>query len=153
MRAEVEKLEKIASKKVVAVAQRASTGAVFRDNRHNFWSALFHCYVKIDERFRLMSYLFPGVKRVIHSSEIMTGDILVSDFHSGMNLGFLQGGLSPLKIRVLQHDGDLVTGKVLSAGIGDITSMRHVGTIGKFKNEIWYFVSHRFTVIDGFKRT
>lgn len=148
----MERLKEIASKKVVAVAQRASERAVFRDNKHNFWSAVFHCYLKIDERFQSISYLFPGVKKVIHYSEIMPGDILVSDFHSGMNFGFLDGGLSPLKIRVLENDGDLITGEVLSVGIGDITSMRFVGTTGNFKNEIWYFVSHKFTVVEGFKQ-
>jgi len=148
----VEKLREIASKKVIAVAQRASERAVFRDNMHNFWSAVFHSYLIIDERFQSISYLFPGVKKVIHSSEIMPGDILVSDFHSGMNFGFLDGGLSPVKIRVLGSDGDLITGEVLSVGIGDITSMRYVGKTGNFRNEIWYFVSHKFTVVEGFKR-
>ncbi len=148
----MEKLKEIASKKVIAVALRASERAVFRNDMHNFWSAVFHCYLKIDERFQSISYLFPGVKKVIHCSEIMPGDILVSDFHSGMNFGFLGGGLSPLKIRVLENDGDLITGEVLGAGIGDITSMRHVGKTGNFKNEIWYFVSHKFTVVEGFKQ-
>lgn len=148
----MEKLKEIASKKVVAVAQRASERAVFRNDMHNFWSAVFHSYLKIDERFRSLSYLFPGVKRVIHSSEIKPGDILVSDFHSGMNFGFLDGGLSPLKIRVLANDGDLIAGKVLSVGIGDITSMRYVGKTGNFKNEIWYFVSHKFTIVEGSKQ-
>ncbi len=124
--------------------------AVFRNNMHNFWSAVFHCYLKIEERFQTISYLFPGVKKVIHCSEIMAGDILVSDFHSGMNFGFLDGGLLPVKIRVLENDGDLVTGEVLCVGGGDI-AMRFVGKTGKFKNEIWYFISHKFTVIEGFK--
>ncbi len=148
----MEKLKEIASKKVIAVAQRASEKAVYRDNKHNFWSAVFQCYLKIDERFQSISYLFPGVKKVIHCSEIMPGDILISDFHSGMNFGFLEGGLSPLKIRVLENDGGLIRGMVLGVGIGDITSMRYVGKTGNFKNEIWYFVSHKFAVIEGFKQ-
>ena len=147
----MEKLKGIASKKVLSIAEKASERAVFRNNMHNFWSAVFHCYLKIDERFQTISYLFPGVKKVIHCSEIMAGDILVSDFHTGMNFGFLDGGLSPVKIRVLQNNGDLITGKVLCVGIGDITGMRYVGKTGNFKNEIWYFIAHKFTVIEGFK--
>ncbi len=147
----MEKLMEIASKKVVAVAERASEKAVFRNNMHNYWSAVFHCYLKIDERFQVITYLFPGVRKVIHCSEIKPGDILVSDFHSGMNFGFLDGGLSPIKIRVLKYDGDLITGEVVGVGIGDITNMRYLGKVGNFKNEIWYFVSHKFSVIDGFK--
>jgi hypothetical protein len=147
----LEKLREIASKKVVAVVERASEKAVFRNNMHNYWSAVHQCYLKIDERFQSISYLFPGVRKVIHYSEIMSGDILVSDFHSGMNFGFVDGGLSPVKIRVLEKEGDSITGKVLSVGIGDITSMRYVGQIGNFRNEIWYFVSHKFTVIEGYK--
>ncbi len=147
----MEKLREIASKKVIAVAERASEKAVFRNNMHNFWSAVFQCYLKIDERFRSISYLFPGVRRVIHYTEIKSGDILVSDFHSGMNFGFVDGGLAPVKIRVLKNDGELITGEVLGVGIGDITSMRYVGKTGNFRNEIWYFISHKFTVIEGFK--
>jgi hypothetical protein len=147
-----EKLKQIASKKVIAVAERASEKAVFRNDMHNFWSAVFHSYLKIEERFQAISYLFPGVRKVIHSSEIMPGDILVSDFHSGMNFGFLEGGITPVKIRVLGNNGDLITGMVVGVGIGDITSMRYVGKTGNFKNEIWYFVSHKFIVIDGFNR-
>ncbi len=148
----MEKLKDIASKKVIAVAHRASERAVSRNDKHNFWSAVFQCYLKIDERFQSISYLFPGVKKVIHFSEIMPGDILISDFHSAMNFGFLEGGLSPVKIKVLDSDGDLIRGIVLGVGIGDIASMRYVGKTGNFKNEIWYFVSHKFTVIEGFKR-
>jgi hypothetical protein len=147
-----EKLQLIASKKVLAVAERASEKAVFRNDMHNYWSAVLQCYLKIDERFDVISYLFPGVRKVIHYSEIIPGDILVSDFHSGMNFGFLDGGLSPVKIRVLGNNGDLIKGMVLGVGIGDITSMRYVGKTGNFKNEIWYFVSHKFTVIEGFNR-
>jgi hypothetical protein len=150
-RTKVEKLREIASRKVVAVAERASEKAVFRDNMHNFWSAVFQCYLKIDERFKTIAILFPGVRKVIHCSEILAGDILVSDFHSGMNFGFLDGGLSPVMIRVIENDGDLTTGEVLGVGIGDFTSMRYVGMTGNFKNEIWYFISHKFTVIEGFK--
>ncbi len=146
------KLSEIASKKVVAVAERASENAIFRNNMHNYWSAVFQCYLKIDERFRIITYLFPGVSKVIHVSEIMPGDILVSDFHSGMNFGFLDGGLSPIKIRVLRSVGDIITGEVVGVGIGDISSMRYLGKVGNFKNEIWYFVSHKFTVIEGLKR-
>jgi hypothetical protein len=148
----MEKLKEIASKKVLSVVERASEKAVCRNNTHNFWSAVFHYYLKIDERFQAISYLFPGVRKVVHYSEIMAGDILISDFHSGMNFGFLNGGLSPVKIRVLTNDGDLITGMVVGVGIGDITSMRYVGKTGNFKNEIWYFVSHKFTVIEGFKQ-
>jgi hypothetical protein len=147
----VEKLKEIASQKVVAVAERASKNAVFRNNMHNFWSAVFQCYLKIDERFVTISSLFPGVRKVIHCSEILTGDILVSDFHSGMNFGFLDGGLSPVMIRVMENYGDTITGEILGVGIGDITSMRYVGKTGIFKNELWYFISHKFTVIDGCK--
>lgn len=148
----MEKLREIASQKVVAVAERASEKAIFRNNMHNYWSAVFQCYLKIDERFQAISLLFPGVKKVIHCSEIMPGDILVSDFHSGMNFGFLDGGLSPIKIRVLRYDGDLITGEVLGVGTEDIQSMRFLGKVGNFKNEIWYFVSHKFSVIEGFKQ-
>lgn len=148
----MERLRGIASRKVIAIAERASKRAVVRNNMHNFWSAVLHCYLRIDERFMTLSYLFPGIRRVIHCSEILSGDVLVSDFHSGMNLGFLEGGDSPVKIRVLRSDGDTITGKVVGVGIGDIRSMRYVGTTGKFKNEIWYFVAHKFAVIEGFKR-
>lgn len=147
----MERLKEIATKKVVAVAERASKKAIFRDNMHNFWSAVFHCYLNIEQRYESLSYLFPGVKKVIHCSEVMHGDILVSDFHSGMNLGFLHGGLSPVKIRVLESDGDLITGEVLGVGIGDFPNMHLLGKIGDFKNEVWYFISHRFSVIEGFK--
>jgi hypothetical protein len=149
----VERLREIASKKVVAVAERASKKAEYRDNMHNYWSAVYQTYLKIDERFQSISYLFPGVSRVIHFSEILPGDILVSDFHSGMNFGFIDGGLSPVKIRVLNNDGDLITGMVLGVGIGDIRSMRQVGKTGSFKNEIWYFISHKFMVVEGFKQS
>ncbi len=147
----MEKLRIIATKKVIDVAGRASQRAIFRNNMHNFWSAVFHCYLKIEERFLTISYLFPGVTRVIHNTEIISGDLLISDFHSGMNFGFLEGGLSPVKIRVLRKDGDVILGKVVGVGIGDIESMRYVGKTGTFKNEIWYFVSHKFAVIEGFK--
>lgn len=144
-------LSEIATKKVVAVAGRASERAIFRNNMHNFWSAVFQCYMKIEERFQTLSYLFPGVRRVIHNSEIISGDLLISDFQSGMNFGFLEGGLSRVKIQVLRKDGDVITGKVVSVGIGDIENMRYVGKTGTFKNEIWYFVSHKFAVIEGYK--
>jgi hypothetical protein len=148
----MERLRGIASRKVIAVAERASKRAVVRNNMHNFWSAVLHCYLRIDERFQAISSLFPGVRRVIHSSEILPGDILVSDFHSGMNLGFLQGGTAPVKIRVLGNDGDTIKGKVVGVGVGDIGSMRYLGTTGNFRNELWYFVSHKFTVIEGFRQ-
>jgi hypothetical protein len=90
---------------------------------HNFWSAVLHCYLRIEERFQTISNVFPGVIRVIHNSEILPGDVLISDFQSGMNFGFLEGGLSPVKIRVLAKDGDVITGKVLGVGIGDFESM------------------------------
>lgn len=143
----MKKLNEIATKKVVAVAARASERAIFRNNMHNFWSAVLHCYLRIEERFETLSYLFPGVNRVIHNSEILSGDVLVSDFQSGMNFGFLEGGLSPVKIRVLTKDGDVITGKVMSVGIGGFKSMHYVGTTGTFRNEIWYFVAHKFTLI------
>ncbi|MDD2335773.1 MAG: hypothetical protein PHD01_04260 [Geobacteraceae bacterium] len=147
----MEKLSQIATKKVIAVAERASERAIYRNNMHNFWSAVFQCYLKIEERFQTLSYLFPEVRRVIHNTEIMSGDLLISDFHSGMNVGFLEGGLSPVKIRVLEKNGDEVKGKIVGVAIGDIKSMRYVGETGTFKNEIWYFVSHKFAVIEGFK--
>lgn len=147
-RASVKKLNEIATKKVVAVAGRASERAIFRNNMHNFWSAVLHCYLRIEERFQTISNVFPGVIRVIHNSEILPGDVLISDFQSGMNFGFLEGGLSPVKIRVLAKDGDVITGKVLGVGIGDFESMHYVGTTGTFRNEIWYFVAHKFTLIN-----
>jgi hypothetical protein len=148
----VKKLSEIATKKVVDVAGRASVRAVSRNNMHNFWSAVWHCYLKVEERFQTLSVLFPGIKRVIHNSEILTGDLLISDFHSGMNFGFLEGGLAPVKIRVLERNGDVITGKIVGVGVGDIASMHYVGRTGTFRNEIWYFIAHKFAVIDGLKK-
>lgn len=148
----MERLRQIASKKVVGIAERVSYRAVSREEKHNYWSAVLQCYLNIEKRFDKLSESFPGVRKVIHCSEIMTGDLLISDFHSGMNLGFLGGNLSPLQIRVLRHEGDVIIGLIVGVGVGDITNMRFVGKTGAFRNEIWYFVSHRFSVVGGHKR-
>lgn len=145
----MEKLRGIASKKVLAVAERASKRAVFRNDMHNYWSAVYHTYLNIGERYQAISDLFPGITRVIHCSEILYGDILVSDFHSGMNLGFIGGELTPVKIRALKNEGGSITGEVLEVVPGDAASLRQVGKTGTFKNEIWYFISHKFVVIKG----
>jgi hypothetical protein len=78
--------------------------------------------------------------RVIHNSEVKKGDVLVSDFHIGLNYGFMNGGTEPVRIRALEVDGELLKGAVMSSG--DEESRE----IGYFKNELWFFISHRFTI-------
>ncbi|HET6420045.1 MAG TPA: hypothetical protein VFG19_07805 [Geobacteraceae bacterium] len=132
-----------ASPEVVNMTLRAVARAELYDCWHPLWNAFAHCYVSIPDRLDSLSRIFPGITRVIHNSEILDGDILVSDFYTGLNYGYLSGDLEPVQVRVLKADGDTVRGEVLRPGdkVG--------GEIGFFMNEIWYFISHKLAVHNG----
>jgi len=136
-------LQSLASPQIMKMTLRAVERAEVYDCKHPFWNSLARCYVKILLRRDDLSKNFPGIKRVIHNSEIIDGDILVSDFHSGLNYGYLFGGKESVQIRVLETDGDTVKGEVLRPG------KKEGSEIGIFKNELWYFISHRFAVYSG----
>ncbi len=133
-------LKSITSGNVLQIALRAVERAERYDCRHPFWNSLAGCYVRVTQRLKLLNDVFPGITRVIHNSEVKKGDVLVSDFHIGLNYGFMNGGTEPVRIRVLEVDGDTVKGAVLRPGNEENKE------IGYFKNELWYFISHRFTI-------
>lgn len=136
-------LSSIATEKVVKMTLRAVSRAELFEARHPLWNSFARCYTGILSKFDAINKRFPGVTRVIHNDEILPGDILVSDFSLGLNFGSMDGKTVPLKVRVRDVSGDLVTGTVLD---GD----DHVpGEVCSFKNEIWFFVSHKFGVIPG----
>ncbi len=143
---ELEELKCVASGTVRKIALRAVERAERYDCRHPFWNALADGYMKIGRRIGELNGVFPGMTRVIHNSEVKKGDVLVSDFETGLNYGFMNGGTDPVGVRVLEVDDDLVKGEVLRPGnIAD-------GEIGYFENELWFFISHRFTVFSSGKR-
>lgn len=107
---------------------------------HPLWNGLAGCYVKVIERFRMLDDIFPGITRIIHDSEVKKGDVLVGDFHGGLNYGFMYDGTDPAKVRVLEVDGDVLEGTVQRPGGEEGKE------IGYFRNEIWFFISHKFAV-------
>ena len=137
----LEELKFIASPKVVQMTLRAVDRAELYECRHPFWNSIANSYVKILKRFVTLQKTFPDITRVIHNDEVITGDILVSDFITGLNYGYMSGGLDPTKVCTLENEGGLLTGKVLRQGREDSCE------IGSFKNEIWFFISHKFNVI------
>jgi hypothetical protein len=139
-------LSSIATGQVVKMTLRAIGRAELFEARHPFWNSLARCYVRVIEQFDAMNDLFPGITRVVHNSEILRGDILVSDYTIGLNFGSLDGKTVPLKIRVLEVDGDTVKGAVLQGG-----DYRN-NEVCCFKNEIWFFLSHKFGVLKGSKK-
>jgi hypothetical protein len=139
-------LSSIATGKVIKMTLRAIGRAELFEARHPFWNSLARCYVRVLEQFDVMNELFPGITRVVHNSEILRGDILVSDFTIGLNFGSMDGKIVPLKIRVLEVDGDTVTGAVLQGG--DYRD----NEVCSFKNELWFFMSHKFGVLKGRKK-
>jgi hypothetical protein len=120
---------------------RAVGRAELYGSRHPFWNSIANSYINILQRIETLRETFPDIVRVIHNDEIIRGDILVSDFHIELNYGHLYGGCEPTKICVLENDGDTLAGRVLRPGHED------GGELGFFKNEIWFFISHRFTVL------
>ncbi len=94
----------------------------------------------LGRRIKTLNYIFPGITRVIHNEEVKKGDLLISDFHIGLKYGFMNGGTEPVMIRMLEVDGELLKGAVLTSGNDK------GGEIGYFKNEMWFFISHRFTI-------
>jgi len=142
---ELERLKDISTGNVMAIALRAVDRAERYDCKHPFWNALANCYLQAGRRIEELNILFPGIKRVIHHSEVIRGDVLVSDFKTGMNFGFVNGGIEPVGVRVLDIDGELLRGEV----------MRSVNTgyreVGHFKNEVWFFISHKFAVYSSVK--
>ena len=138
----LEELKSIASPAVVQLTLRAIARAEQYDCRHPFWNAIGSTYTRILERIELLQEDYPDIARVIHNKEVRKGDILVSDFFTGLNFGFLSGGFEPTKVSVIEKKGEMLIGKVLRQGRIDSNE------IGAFKNEIWYFISHRLTVVD-----
>lgn len=136
-------MKSFVSPQVMDMMLRALERAEIYDCKHPFWNSLARCYVRILQRRDTLSKAFPGITRVIHNSEVLEGDILVSDFHSGLNFGYLFGGKESVQVRVLEVDGDMVKGEVMRPGNGGPRE------IGSFKNELWFFVSHRFAVYSG----
>jgi len=137
---ELDDLKSVASGKVLKIAQRAVERAERYDCAHPFWNGLANCYMKIGRRMEALNDLFPGITRVIHNGEVKKGDVLVCDFQIGLNYGYMNGGFEPVKIRVLEVDGDTLKGVVMGAGNDENKE------IGYFKNELWFFVSHRFVI-------
>ena len=137
----LEELKSIACPRVVDMTLRAVGRAELYDSRHPFWNSIANSYINILQRIETLRETFPDIKRVIHNSEIIRGDILVSDFQTGLNFGQFDAGDEPTKMCVLEKDGDILAGKVLRPGCEDSSE------IGFFQNEIWFFISHRFTVI------
>jgi hypothetical protein len=133
----------IATEKVVGMTLRSVGRAEIFEARHPFWNSIARCYVRIIEQFGVLQEQFPGITRVIHASEIIRGDILVSDFSIGLNFGSMDENTAPVKIRVLEVNGEGVKGEVLQGG------GYSNGEVLYFWNEIWFFISHRFEVISG----
>ncbi len=144
---ELEELKYLTSGKVLKIALRAVERADRYDCMHPFWNALADGYMKLGRRIEALNSVFPGISRVIHNSEVKKGDVLVSDFKTGLNYGFMRGGTEPVGVRVLEVADDLVKGEVLRPG------NNAGGEIGYFKNELWFFISHRFTVYSSGRKT
>ncbi len=139
----VVEMSSIATEKVMKMTLRAVSRAEVYESRHPYWNSIARCYTKILTRLETINERFPGVTRVIHNDEILPGDILVSDFSIGLNFGSMDGKTVPVKIRVQDVNGELVKGTVLDGE-------NHVpGEVCNFKNEIWFFQSHKFGVIPG----
>lgn len=136
-------LSSMATVKVLKIALRAVARAEQFEARHPLWNSFARCYVRIIEQFGAMNELFPGVTRVVHNTEVLRGDILVSDFTIGLNFGSMDEKIGPLKIRVLNVDGEVVKGAVMQ-GEGYRNN-----EVCCFKNEIWFFLSHKFGVVPG----
>lgn len=130
----------IASENIVKMTLRAVERAELYDCGHPLWNGFANCYTRIITRLETLNEIFPGIKKVIHNSEVKKGDVLVSDFHVGLNYGYMYGGLEPVRIRVLEVDGETVKGIVLQPGSEESAE------VGYFKNELWFFISHKFTV-------
>jgi hypothetical protein len=62
-----------------------------------------------------------------------------------LNYGYMNGGNEPVRIRVLDVDGETVKGTVLRSGHGEGDET------GYFKNELWFFISHKFAVYSSTK--
>lgn len=134
------KLRYIASEKVMKVTLRAIVRAELYDGRHPFWNALASCYTRMAQRLERLNDTFTGISKVIHNSEIKTGDILVSDFNTGLNFGYMGGGLESVKVRVLE------TGREITKGMVVNTCNSEDIEIGYFRNELWFFISHKFMI-------
>jgi hypothetical protein len=89
------------------------------ESRHPFWNSIANSCIKILQRIETLRETFPDIVRVIHNDEVIRGDILVSDFHIGLNYGHLSGGYEPTKICALENDGDMLAGRVLRPGRED----------------------------------
>jgi len=137
----LEELKTFASPKVVELTLRAVDRAELYESKHPFWNAIANSYIKIIQRIVTLRETFPDIKRVIHNAEVKTGDILVSDSNTGLNFGYMLGGPDPTKIIALEKNRGSLTGMVLRQGTEDNRE------IGSFKNEIWYFISHKFAMI------
>jgi hypothetical protein len=137
----LEELKTIASPKVVELTLRAVDRAGLYESRHPFWNAIANSYIRIIQRIVTLRETYPDIKRVIHNAEVKTGDILVSDPNTGLNFGYMSGGSETTKIIALENKRGELTGMVLRQGSED----NH--EVGSFKNEIWYFISHKFTMI------
>ncbi len=137
----LEELKSIATPKVVNMTLRAVERAELYDSRHPFWNAIADTYIGILKRYALLRETFPDIIRAVHNSEIKKGDIVVSDYYSGLNFGQVSGGFEPAKICVCDTTEDILVGKLFfqEGGSGRETAV--------FKNEIWYLISHKFTVI------
>lgn len=134
-------LKGVASEEVVAKTLRAVERAELHGCKHPFWNALAGCYTGIVGRMLILNESFPGITKIIGNGEVKKGDVLVSDFHTGMNYGYLGGDLDPVLVRVLESDGDIVTGMILSP-----QTWQDVG-VGYFRNEVWFFISHKYKVL------
>lgn len=129
-----------ASEKVLYLTKKAMEWAELFDNKHPYWNGIANCYLRVHDRCKVLSESFPGITKVIHNSDVKVGDILVSDFHTGLNYGYMKGGFAPVKIRVLEV-GNVVKGVVLR------NDGEEAGETGQFNNELWFFISHKFTIV------
>lgn len=144
---ELERLRDISSGKVMAIALRAVDRAERYECKHPFWNAMANCYLQAGQRLEELNTLFPGINRLIHHSEVIRGDVLVSDFKIGLNYGFVNGGTNPVGVRVLEVDEELLKGEVMRS------IKNGYNEIGQFKNELWFFISHKFAVYSSGKPT
>lgn len=134
-------LKGVASEEVVAKTLRAAERAELYGCKHPLWNALADCYTGIVGRMLILNESFPGISKIIGNSEVKRGDMLVSDFHAGMNYGHLGGDLNPVLVRVVESDGDIVKGMIISP-----RTCQDVG-VGFFRNEVWFFISHKYKVL------
>lgn len=142
---ELERLRTISSGKVMAIALRAVDRAERYECKHPFWNAMAQCYLQAGQRLEELNTLFPGINRLIHHSEVIRGDVLVSDFKLGLNYGFVNGGTDPVGVRVLEVDGELLKGDVMRS------ADKGYNETGQFKNELWFFISHKFAIYSSAK--